>query len=58
MSDYFQVHEGNKFKITGMKIMLNEIFVYYLSHLNDGYTLTGTCKEIFSALYSTRVKVM
>jgi hypothetical protein len=58
VNDYFQAHEGNNFKITSMRIMLHEILMVYFSHLDDGDTLTGTCKEIFSALYTTRVKVL
>jgi len=41
-----------------MHIMFNKILMVYLSHLDDGYTLTGKCEEIFSALYSTRVNVL
>jgi hypothetical protein len=58
MNEYFQVHKGNNLKITSMQILLNEILMVHFSHPDDGYTLTGTCKEIFSALYSTRVNVL
>jgi len=58
MKDYFQAHEENNFKIISMHIMFNKILMVYISHLDDGYTLTGKCEEIFSALYSTRVNVL